>query len=148
MKIILCKPNDGSLERQHEPKEGEWVVATAMQLYKAILEGKVRGYEESLKELRKIKLSMLGLYYQARVRASQENNLPEFDTQEALLLPVQVLKIEEGKDYLSIGIPPYYSFAVPRDHYRVWWGQSRVCKEQLACHMNQWKEIPALYLFK
>jgi hypothetical protein len=133
------------LEKHGEPKKTRWAITTGLELYEALVEGEQRGHKQSIRDLSGFKLSMQVLYLSARSIAAQDHNtLRQFDTQDALLLPVQALAIDENTDFITVGIPPYHRFTVPQRHYLIWMEQSQLFEKQIAdieAHLNTGKDM-------
>jgi hypothetical protein len=149
MNVVLCKPQREVFETHNEPNQGEWAITTALQLYEALIEGKKRGNKQSMNDLSRFTLSMRILYGKSRCAACEDNRAGDFDTQNALLLPVQALTTDKYNDCIIIGIPPRVRFTVPKTYFQFWKEQSELERSQLAdlaAHLKEGEELPPLYL--
>jgi hypothetical protein len=150
MNVKLCKPERAALEKHQEVKKGEWAISTGLQLYKALIDGKMTGNQQSIQDLSKFSFTMRVLYTYARCAAFEDNRLGDFDTQDALLIPLQAITTDEHNDCMTVLIPPRRRLTVPKQHFRFWMAQSESQRGQLAdliAHLKPGYDLP-LYLSK
>ena len=136
MNITLGKQTRRQHQRQGEPQEGDCVIATGMQLYEALVAGAKRENKRSEHDLSGFDLIMQNLYRFCRVLADRENRLREFDEQDALLLPVQFLNIDESTPgCIVIKVAHLFTFSIPGETYALWREQSEPLRDELTALM-------------